>query len=76
MIHKISEGIVSEKCVYCGADATHKFCETVWSASFSKVSLVGDEFEIFLCCIHFVEIVTRTKNEKIINTAKDLCFGE
>lgn len=74
MKHIIDEEAEKEKCAFCEEQATHKFTSTVWNSLSSGGSLSGDVYTIFLCCDHFVDLISKTQTPKILEEVKENCL--
>jgi len=73
MKHIVLDGVSSEKCLFCGEGATHMLSEDVWKKS--RGPLVGSEFNFYLCCRHYLWLVSKTGDDDAMKRALDFHPG-
>lgn len=75
MKHIQDEEAKNQKCNLCEEPATHTFSTTVWNRSPSGASLLGDNYAIYLCCNHFVELISKTQTPEVLEVVKENCLS-
>jgi len=74
MKHIPDEEAENQKCNLCEEPATHTFLTTVWNRSPSGASLLGDQYAIYLCCNHFIDLISKTQAPEVLEEVKKNCL--